>query len=171
MMTYYWDKRNRSHLELVPNKNGSFELEISNQCFFNCYYISFQDMQSFLDFMVPVINHSHINGLHLFWNSFEWFCLLIRNDIRYFFLSCPRHCDQGLIVAIVYYFQIWNKKENNIIISRVISSHMGPMYIEIPYKTMYNETPYITIYIETPYITMYTETPYIIMYTETHCCN
>ena len=30
--------------------------------------------------------------------------------------------------VIVYYFQIWNKKECNIII-RVNSSHMGPMYI------------------------------------------
>ena len=28
-----------------------------------------------------------------------------------------------LMVVIAYYFQIWNKKEYNIIISRVISSH------------------------------------------------
>ena len=27
------------------------------------------------------------------------------------FLSCPMHCDQGLIVVIVKYFQIWNKKD------------------------------------------------------------
>ena len=33
---------------------------------------------------------------------------------------------------MVYYFQIWNKKEHNIIISRVISCHMGPMYFETP---------------------------------------
>ena len=39
--------------------------------------------------------------------------------------------DQGLIVVIVYSFQIW--KKNNIIISSVISSHMGPMYIKILY--------------------------------------
>ena len=56
-----------------------------------------------------------------------------------FFLSCPRHCDQGLIVVIVYYFQIWNRKENIIIISRVISSHMGPMYIETPYISFLNK--------------------------------
>ena len=31
------------------------------------------------------------------------------------------------MVVIVYYFQIWNKKER-IIISLVISSHMGPTY-------------------------------------------
>ena len=30
-------------------------------------------------------------------------------------------------------FQIWNKKEYNIIISRVISSLIGSMYIETPY--------------------------------------
>ena len=56
-------------------------------------------------------------------------------DTKYIFLSCPRHCDQGLIVVIVYYFQIWNKKEHNIIISRVIESHMSPMYIETPYTS------------------------------------
>ena len=35
---------------------------------------------------------------------------------------------------MVYYFQIWNqkKKKHNIIIIRVISSQMGPMYIETP---------------------------------------
>ena len=49
------------------------------------------------------------------------------------FFACSRHCDQGLIVVIVYYFQIWNKKEH-IISSRVISSHMGPMYIETSYS-------------------------------------
>ena len=30
---------------------------------------------------------------------------------KYFFLCCPRHCDQGLIVIIIYDFQIWTKKE------------------------------------------------------------
>ena len=33
------------------------------------------------------------------------------------------------IFFIVYYSQIWNKKDNNIIISRAISSPMGPIYI------------------------------------------
>ena len=53
---------------------------------------------------------------------------------KIFFFSCQRHCDQGLTVVIVYYFQIWNNppKKHNIIISWVISSHMGPMYIETP---------------------------------------
>ena len=43
-----------------------------------------------------------------------------------------RHCDQGLIVVIVYYFQIGNKKEHNTIISRVISSYTSPIYIKRP---------------------------------------
>ena len=34
------------------------------------------------------------------------------------------------MVVIVHYFQIWNKKEHNIIINRITSCHMGPMYIE-----------------------------------------
>ena len=50
-----------------------------------------------------------------------------------FFFSCLSPCDQGLIIVIVYYFQIWNKKEHNTIISWVIVSYMVPMYIETPY--------------------------------------
>ena len=95
-----------------PVKNISFKLETSNQFFFN-YHISFQDMQSFFEFLVSVINHNHINELHLFCESFEWFCLQISGD-KIFFLSCPRHCNQGLIV-VVYYFQIWNKNEHTIL--------------------------------------------------------
>ena len=69
-------------------------------------------------------------------HSFEWFCLQISSDVRYFFLSCRRNCDQGLIVVIVSYFKIWHKKHNIIdSSSRVINSHMGPMYIEAPYNT------------------------------------
>ena len=40
---------------------------------------------------------------------------------------------QGLIVIIAYYFQIRNKKQH-IIISRVISNHIGSMYIEKPFN-------------------------------------
>ena len=36
-------------------------------------------------------------------------------------------------IVIVYYFQIWNKKEHNFIISRIISSQVGLMYLETPY--------------------------------------
>ena len=53
-------------------------------------------------------------------HCFEWLCFQISSDTKYFFVSR----DGGLIVFIVYYFQIWNKKEHNIIISRVISSHI-----------------------------------------------
>ena len=51
---------------------------------------------------------------------------------KIFFLICPRHGDQGLIVVIVWYFITWTKTEHIIFISSVISSHMGPMYIETP---------------------------------------
>ena len=53
-----------------------------------------------------------------FLHSYEWFSLQKSSDAKYIFLSCPRHSDRGLIVVIVYYFQIWNKKEHNIINSR-----------------------------------------------------
>ena len=94
------------------------------------YYICFYDIESFFEFLVSVINQYHINWLHLFWDSFEWFCLQIRSDIKYP-PPCPRHCDQELIVVIVYCFQIRNKKEHSIIIYRVISSYTGLIYIDI----------------------------------------
>ena len=52
--------------ETRPVKNTFFELETSNKVsFFNLYYFSFQDTQ-LLKVFVSVINHYHINGLHLF---------------------------------------------------------------------------------------------------------
>ena len=84
------------------------------------------------EFLVSVINHYHMNGLHLFWDSFEWFYLQISSDTKYFFLSYSRNYDQGLIVITVYYFQIWNKKKNTTLLLVELLSHMGPMYIETP---------------------------------------
>ena len=75
----------------------------------------------------------------------EWFCLQISSDTKYFVLFGPRHCQQGLIVVIVYYFQIWNKKEHNSIYSRVISSYMGPMNIETPYESYKMNIAYYSI--------------------------
>ena len=68
----------------------------------------------------------------IYFESFEWSYPQTSSDAKYFFLSCPRHCDQGLIVVIVYYFQIWNKKKEHIIISWVIRSDIVPKYIETP---------------------------------------
>ena len=51
------------------------------------------------------------------------------------FLLSLRNFDQELIIFMVY-FQIWNKKERKIIISRDISGHMGPIDIETPYMNM-----------------------------------
>ena len=34
---------------------------------------------------------------------------------------------------IVYYFQMWNKKEYNFIVIRGINSHIGPIYIIVYY--------------------------------------
>ena len=82
------------------------------------------------------------------------------------------HCDGGLIIVIVYYFQIWNKKEH-IISSWVINSHMCPMYIETPYISRVISSHMCPMYIETHYIIrvisshigpMYIETPYICSY-------
>ena len=55
-----------------------------------------------------------------------------------FFLFGHRYCDRELIVVIEYYFQIWIKKTLNVTSSRVMSSHIGPMYIETPYSCAWN---------------------------------
>ena len=75
-----------------------------------CYYISFQDMQSF--FLVSCLSNKLL--------SYKWAASILRqfsmilspnkSRRKIFFLSCPRHCERGLIILIVYYFQIWNKK-------------------------------------------------------------
>ena len=51
---------------------------------------------------------------------------------KIFFLSCPMHCDLGLIDVIVYYFQIWSKKNTTLLLVELFSSHIGPMYIKTP---------------------------------------
>ena len=62
-----------------------------------------------------------------------FFCLLAEFIYaKYFFLSCPRYCGQGLTVVIVYYFQICNPKEHNIIIRRDMSCHRVPCILRHP---------------------------------------
>ena len=90
-----------------------------------------------LKFVYPTINLAFLgiivqvkSSVKFCLHSLEWFCLQISSDAKYFFLSCPRHCDQGLIV--VYSILFSNLKQKKEHISRVISSHMCPMYIETP---------------------------------------
>ena len=65
----------------------------------------------------------------------HFFMILSPNMIwrKIFFHSCQRPCDKELIIVRIFYFQIWNKNnEHDIIIYRVINSHMGLKYIETP---------------------------------------
>ena len=158
-------------------KNASFEIDIKSMLFFfNYYYISFKDMKSFFEFLVSVINHYHINGLQLFWDIFEWFCLQISSDAKYFFPLLSNTLWSRINSCYSILFSNLKQIEHNIIISRVISSHMGPISIETPYISSHMgpisiETPNISshmghISIETPYISshmgpIYIETPYI----------
>ena len=58
-------------------------------------------MQSFFEFPVSVINHNHINGLYLSWDSFEWFCIQIVVDIS---IVSLRQLRDGLrnIIDVIY---------------------------------------------------------------------
>ena len=51
-------------------------------------------MHLVFEFLVSVINHYDVNGLRLFWASFEWFCLPISSDEKFFF-----SLDQGIVTA------------------------------------------------------------------------
>ena len=70
------------------------------------------------------------------------FCLEISSDSNYF-SSCPRHCDQGLIVVNSILFSHLKKKNKQTKlnkqqhISRVISSHM---YIKKPYMCLHSKS-------------------------------
>ena len=88
-----------------PVKNTSFEQKTSNQCFFfNYCYISFQEMQSFSEFFVSVINYYHINGLHLFWDTlfidYRYFFVLIY-IITIFYINKPEYLKMSVITGEV----------------------------------------------------------------------
>ena len=86
-------------------------------------------MQSCFEFLVSVINHYYINGVLLIWDSFEWFCLQIRSDTKYFPLL-----SKALWSRINSCYMVFlNLKQKHDIIIRVISSHMVPMYIKTTY--------------------------------------
>ena len=67
-------------------KNTTFEFETSNQSFLIIILWASRTWNLFLSFLV--INHYHINKLHQFWDSFEWFCFQISRETNIFpFLS------------------------------------------------------------------------------------
>ena len=63
-------------------------------------------------------------------HSFEWFCLEM-NKAKYFFSLVQGIVSKINCCNIILFFKYGIKKEH-IIISRVICSHMGPLYIETP---------------------------------------
>ena len=109
----------------TSRKNASFEPGTLNQCcyFFNCHYISFQDMQSFFEFLVSVINHYHINCIN-FVTILKDFVVQIFPLISKALWSKINNCYSILLSNLT--------QKKHIIISRFISNHMDPMYIETP---------------------------------------
>ena len=77
------------------------------------------------------IKTAYNNGLHLFWFSWEWFCLQISSDRKYFPLL-----SKALWSRINTIFKPETNKEH-IIDRRVISRHMGPIYIETSWTLNY----------------------------------
>ena len=121
---------------ICPVKNASYELETSNQCccFFNCYYISFQDTQSyFFEFLVSVINHFHINGSRLFCDSFEWILSLYKYLRKIFFSFLSKVLRSRINCCYKILFSNLKQKDHDIIISWVLNIHMILLYIETPY--------------------------------------
>ena len=121
-----------STLSRLPAKSGIF-----------CHLVDVVYWPCGLEFVYTTINLALL-GIIVKLNFQQNFACTVLNDFvskslvmqNIFFLACIRHCDQRLIVVIVCYFQIWNKKEH--IIIRVIWSHiMCPIYIETP-RIYYN---------------------------------
>ena len=82
-----------------------------------CFHVEIVYWPCGLKFEYPMINLAFLEiivkvkpPVKFCLHSFEWFCLQIRSDARYFFLSCPKHCDQGLILVIVVIFKSETKK-------------------------------------------------------------
>ena len=73
-----------------PVKNAPFQQETLNQYYFLIVIISVPGYAIFSEILVKVINHDHIIELHLFWDSYEWFCLQISSDTKYFFTLVQR---------------------------------------------------------------------------------
>ena len=106
IMIYFYDKCDGGHLQHAQLQKASFELETS--IFF---LLSFHTLgyAIFFEFLVTVIKHYYINGLHLFWDSFEWFCLETKLP------------DQGLMHFLSnYYITVWlqGKNKNTVAITK-----------------------------------------------------
>ena len=108
-------------------------------------------MQSYFEFLVSAINHYHINGLHLFSDNFEWFCLQTSSDAKYFLLSCASRINSCYTI-----FKFETEKKTKLLWV-IISSHMGSIYIETHYIIISSRiisSRMGSVYIETPYIIM-----------------
>ena len=57
----------------------------SNQIFFNLLLYQLPGHAIFFELVFSVIDYFNINGLHIFWESFEWFCLQICRGTKYIF--------------------------------------------------------------------------------------
>ena len=84
----------------------------------------------FFQWLISGIDNNHINGLHLFWDSFVWFCQQISCGAKYFPLLSKASWS---MISSCYSILFSNLKQKNNIIRRFISNQMGPMYIKIPY--------------------------------------
>ena len=60
--------------------------------FFELLLYQLPEHAIFVEFLVSEINYYHINWLYLFSDSFEWFCLEISSDEKYFPLV------QGIVI-------------------------------------------------------------------------
>ena len=105
------------------------------------FYEAFNQQNQTLKLTVYLVGSSQQRSL-LVVDGLERACVqgfYLQIVTKIFFLSCPRLCDRGLVVAILYCFEMWNKKEHQIINFGVSSSHIDPMYIETPNIYMYKE--------------------------------
>ena len=90
-------------------------------------------MQSFFEFLLSVINHYHINGLHLFWDSLEWFFSL-NKEWRNIFLPLLSKALWSKISCCysILYSNLKQKKNTKLLLVELLTVTWAPCLLRHP---------------------------------------
>ena len=89
-------------------------------------------MPPFFEFLVSVIKHYHIYGLHQLWDSFEWFCLQISSHAKYF-----SSLVQGIVIDDKYLllytiFESETKNNTTLLVVELLAVTWVPWLLKHP---------------------------------------
>ena len=118
---YDWDKYNSGQLEHILNKCMLWDRDIKSIFFLKLLLHQIPGHAIFFFNFLSQLKSLSYQWITSILRQF-WMILSPSSDVKYLFLSCPRHFDRGLTVVIVYYFQISKerkkeKKKNTTVLS------------------------------------------------------